>query len=1105
MKRMGILALTLFLSIGIVLSQNQEVKGTVTDEMGEAIIGASVSVKGTTTAVFTDPGGNFTILVPSHVHSLRFTCIGYEEVEQTITPNMKVVLKETSTELAEVVVMGMTSVDKRMFTGSADRLSAEYIKLNGLSDASRSLEGRSAGVSVQNVSGTFGTAPRIRVRGATSIYGASKPLWVVDGVILDDVQEIGSDDLISGDASTLISSAIAGLNAEDIETFEVLKDGSATSIYGARAMAGVIVITTRKGRAGVNRINYTGEFTTRLVPGYNNFNIMDSQGQMGVYREMGEKGWLAFADVFRSRESGVYGKMYELMNTPSSVPGQFMLSNTPEDRARYLRAGEYRNTDWFDELFQSSIMQQHSVSISSGTEKSATYASVSALVDPGWYKKSRVNRYTANLNTNYHITKDLSFNIITNGSYRSQQAPGTLASEVDDVYGEIMRDFDINPYSYALSASRTLDPGETYTRNYAPFNISQELDNNYMDIDVVDLKFQAEIKWKVVPQLELSLLGAARYTGTAMHHHIKDKSNQAEAYRAMGDATISANNPYLYLDPDNRYALPITLLPSGGIYQRTDNKRLSYDLRPSAVWKQAFAEKHYFQLFGAMELRSSDANATWFNGWGMQYDMGEIPFYVYEFFKKGIESNSSYYSLSNRRSRDVAFVASGHYSFDHRYSIQGSFRYEGSNKMGLATSARWLPTWNVGAAWNATQEDFIREALPFVSHLKVSTAYSLTGERGPEFVTNSLAILSGTVPYRPFTSLKENALYLEDIENSELTYEKKHELNMRLESSVLKNRLHFVLEWYKRKNYDLIGAISVPGIGGVVNKMANVAEMKGGGFEITVSSRNIVHPDFKWNTDFILGKSTTEVSKLDTRVNVMSLISGNGFTGEGYPGRALFSIPFAGLNEYGIPTVVNEKGEVTSTSVNFQERINKDFLIYEGPTDPIYTGSLQNNFRYKNLSFNLFLTYAFGNVLRLDPYFKASYSDLSAMPKEFKNRWTLPGDEQTTNIPTILSSWQYQENNSYQVGYNAYNYSDVRVAKGDFIRLKEVSLTYDFPSYLLSNHVLVKNLSLKLQATNLFLLYADSKLNGQDPEFYRSGGVAAPLPRQFTLTLRLGI
>ena len=155
------------------------------------------------------------------------------------------------------------------FTGATTKIDAEKAKLDGVADVSRALEGRVSGVSVQNVSGTFGTAPKIRVRGATSIYGNSKPLWVIDGVIQEDAVDVSADDLSSGDAVTLISNAISGLSADDIESFQVLKDGSATSIYGARAMAGVVVITTKRGKAGRSSVNYTGEFTYRLKPSYN--------------------------------------------------------------------------------------------------------------------------------------------------------------------------------------------------------------------------------------------------------------------------------------------------------------------------------------------------------------------------------------------------------------------------------------------------------------------------------------------------------------------------------------------------------------------------------------------------------------------------------------------------------------------------------------------------------------------------------------------------------------------------------------------------------------------------------------------------------------------
>ncbi|MEG1839409.1 MAG: SusC/RagA family protein, partial [Bacteroidaceae bacterium] len=213
---------------------------------------------------------------------------------------------------------------------------------------------------------------------------------------------------------------------------------------------------------------------------------------------------------------------------------------------------------------------------------------------------------------------------------------------------------------------------------------------------------------------------------------------------------------------------------------------------------------------------------------------------------------------------------------------------------------------------------------------------------------------------------------------------------------------------------------------------------------------------------------------------------------------------FVGLNKEGMPTFINQNNETTVTDINFQEFDKLDFLKYEGPTDPTINGSFGNIFSYKAFRLNVFLTYSFGNKVRLDPTFKSNYSDLTSMPREFKNRWTLPGDENTTSIPAIASRRQEKDIKDLQYAYNAYNYSTERIADGGFIRMKEISLSYDFPSQWMSK-IMVKSLQLKLQATNLFLLYADKKLNGQDPEFFNSGGVSTPNPQQFTITVRLGI
>ena len=1104
-KRLTVFLTALLLSIGVAFAQNK-ITGTVMQDDGEPAIGATVKVVGNNNGVVTNVDGKFTIDVPSG-KKLEFSYIGYVTKRLAPKNGMKVTMTQDSKVIEEVVVTGMQKQDKRLFTGAATKIDAEKAKIDGVADISRSLEGRVAGVSVQNVSGTFGTAPKIRVRGATSIYGASKPLWVVDGVVMEDVTEVDADALSSGDANTLISSAIAGLNADDIESFQVLKDGSATSIYGARAMGGVIVVTTKKGKAGQSHISYTGEFTMRLKPSYSQFNIMNSQEQMSAYREMYNAGWLTFSDTYRGSESGVYGKMYQLMNTYDPATGQFLLPNTDEAMYAYLQEAEFRNTNWFDELFSTSISQNHSISMSSGTDKAQYYTSFSVMNDPGWTERSKVQRYTANINALYNLSKKLSLNLIGNAAYRKQEAPGTTNQSADPVSGQVTRDFDINPYSYAINTSRALDPNTFYTRNYAPFNIHNELANNYMDLDVVNLKFQAELKYKPIRQLELAALGAYNYSVATRTHMIKENSNQSMAFRAMDDATMRDNNPFLYLDPDMPNSLKYSVLPEGGFYRTYKNVMNSKNFRATASYNDAFGEEeeHIVNVFGGMEVNDIERNANYFNGVGMQYEMGMLGAYDYHFFKQASEENNMYYEVSNNYERNVAFFGTATYSWKHRYTITPTVRYEGSNQLGRSLKARWLPTWNISGAWNAHEESWFADTFKnILNHATLRLSYSLTGDKPA--VNNAMVIIESVNPWRPFASDKETALDIQQFGNPDLTYEKKHEFNVGVDLGLLNNRINVTFDWWMRNNFDLIGPRMTTGVGGAITKYANVATMKSHGEELSISTKNIVAGDFKWNTDFIFSHNKTEVTDLDSRSPIYYLTGQNqrnGFTMVGYPYRALWSIDFQGLDEHGLPTFINQDGNLTTSDHDFQSYV-LDHLVYEGPTDPTITGSLGNTFTYKNLHLNVFASYSFGNVVRLDPVFRSSYSDLDAMPKEFNDRWVVGGDELKTNIPVLADRRMNQADPYLSYAYNAYNYSTARIAKGDFIRMKEISLSYDVPASWI-NPLGINSLNLKLQGTNLFLIYSDSKLNGQDPEFFNTGGVAVPMARQFTFTLRAGL
>lgn len=1095
-----------------------KVKGTVVDENGDGAIGANIVVAGTTIGTVTDFDGQFEITVPEGKKQLVISYLGYKTVTVTARPTMKVTLETESQQIQEVVVQGMVKQDKRLFTGAATKLEAEETMLSGVADISRSLEGKAAGVSVQNVSGTFGTAPKIRVRGATSIYGASKPLWVVDGVVLEDAVEMGADDLSSGDAKTLIASAIAGINAEDIESFQILKDGSATSIYGARAMAGVIVVTTKKGQAGKSRLQYTSELTYRMIPSYRDYNICNSQEQMTIYQELERKGWLEYSSLSNATNYGVYGKMYELIGTGE-------LDNTPEARNAYLRQAEFRNTDWFKALFNQTIMHNHSLSFSAGTDRARIYASLSAMHDPGWYKSSEIARFTGTMNASFDVLpstskQKLTVGIATMGSYRKQKAPGTISSMTDPISGAVSREFDINPFSYSMNTARVMDPTSTYRRNYCDFNILDELAQNYIDVKVTDLKFQGEISYKPVRGLEINALGAIRYQMSRQEHNIMDNSNMARAYRAGIDPennTIRERNKYLYTDPDDPLALPETVLPEGGIYDLTEYSLLSTDFRATVSYNADLGKNgdHILSLFGGGELNSTDRQYNRFRGWGYQYNNGGVPFTDYRLFKQSQEENSTYFSNDFTYYRNLAFFAMATYSYKGRYTINGVVRYEGTNKLGKSMQARWLPTWNVSAAWNAHEESWWEPAFGDAwTYASLKASYSLTADRGPSWVTNSLAVFQSYSPYRPSTNASETGISLYDLENSELTYEKKHELNIGVAFGFVDNRINLELDWYRRNNYDLIGLVQTMGVGGQVTKYANDATMQSTGVEFTLSTVNVKTKDFKWTTDWIFSWADNKISKLQSQPQIYELVSGSsGSRRQDYPVGAMFSIPFAGLTEEGLPTFYVDKertviaGPGSYDLINFQEYEDIDWLKYEGVVDPKIVGSFGNTFSWKGLKLNIFFTYSFGNVLRLDPLcyvYSSQYSDLTASMKEMKNRWVVPGDEQFTTIPAIATTRQYQQIDNLYWGYSAYNYSTERVAKGDFIRLKELSLSYDLPAKVFEGQKAVSSFGVKLTATNLWLAYADKKLNGRDPEYYNTGGVSSPTPRQFTLTLKIG-
>ncbi|WP_314809730.1 SusC/RagA family TonB-linked outer membrane protein [Capnocytophaga granulosa] len=925
-------------------------------------------------------------------------------------------------------------------------------------------------------------------RGQTSINQEVKPLWVLNGVILQDEIDLKPEDLVSEDAKLLIASAIPGLTAESIESFRVLKDASATAVYGPRAIAGVVEVVTKKGAAGTSSFTYTNESTFRLIPTYDQYNIMNSQEQMSVIQELMQGGHYEFQNVVTQKNKGIVGRMYELFYELDRQ-GNSRVLNTEAGRRAYLQEAERRNTNWFKQLFQTSVMQNHTLSFSSGNEKSTYYASLSLLSDPGWQKGNKLTQYTTNLNANYNLSSKVRLGLITDLSYRDQTTP------IQD------------GYNYALNHSRTLNAKDYYTTNYAPYNIFNEMDNAYIDTDIATLRIQGQLSWKITPKIEAILMGAIRYQNNTQKTEYKENSNWVLSYRAMPNTTVRDNNTNLYKDPNDPFALPVVVLPKGGIREKLDKTSLANNLRATLSYKDAFAEGlHSIALFGGFEMDNAKNTNDLNRNYGLLYNAGNYASFSYLMFKKLQEEFRNYYTVADTENNNQAFFANASYTLKGRYTANGTLRYDASNAFGPSRYLRWMPTWNAGLKWDVSQENFFASLKP-LSHLSLKASFGVTAV-APS-VSNSLAQLYINNPWRNSTQ-RELGLEIQNIANHDLTYEKNQELNIGADLGFLDDRINLSVEWFHRHSYDLIGDIVTQGTGGFTTKKGNMAQMRIRGLEIGLETTNLKTADFSWKTSFIYSRAKNEITELLTTPTIRDMIgystsatSQGGFARAGYPLKSIFSVPFNGLNDRGLPTFLNEHNQSTIGGIRFDSR-NVDFLKYAGTLIPTDKGSFSNTFHYKGISLGVVLTYSYGNVVRLRKLSNI-YTDYGIVPRELNNRWQFAGDETKTNIPVVYTTFMQNAYgyNEISQAYNTYDYSDIRIAKGDNIRLKEISLGYTFDKDFL-RETRIRQLSVKLQATNLALLYADKRLNGDDPD-YLVNGYTPISPKRLIFTLRVGL
>lgn len=1080
-----------------------DLRGMVKNTKGEVLMGASIKVKGTSQGTVTDQKGTFVLngLAPGAV--LIVSMIGYEPREYRVAADATFIQITLADQKAmdEVVITGYQTLRRIDYAGAATSVKAKDVKVASIGTLDKMLQGQVAGVAIQNTSAVFGTAPKIRVRGSASISGINEPLWVLDGVPLEAPLNIVPSELYAGNARNLLASALSNVNPEDIDDITVLKDATATAMYGTRAVNGVIVISTKRARKNSPlRVNYTFNGTYSLKPSILDFDVLNSKDQIELNSELGTI-YESLLQNFSAETSGPYLKLQNRYNRREITEKQY------REMVRDLKTV---NTDWFDVLYKNSFTQQHSVSLSQGGEKSSTRLSFSYYDDPGKTRGEFAKRYTANLVNSFQFTNQFSSEIMLKYARREQRQPGT----------------QVNPFLYARDASRASRPYdddgqlEYYKKGYADFNILQEIDNNYVNLGSTDFAAQLNLEYKITPRLKASTLFNTRFTNSSLDEIMTEHSNYAQQFRA-DDFRILESNSRLYKKPGSpSYELPQTVLPEGGILDKETINAKYYTLRGQLDWTAIETKNHKLALMGGMEVTQNKQSANFGRNYGYRSDSKTFASSPLAYERLLVSTNlpdderrmyggrnllqgtSTYVNDFTRNA--VSYYSSLSYNFKGRYIFDASLRNDATNVSGRSSRNKFLPTWAIGGAWNFGEEHFMNGLNNVVSSGKLRVSYGLRGNagyRGPDLVAYYTNIVRPSFPAYNATGVD-----ITESENSALEFEKEYMFSTGIDLT-LKDAIDVTFNYYSRKNFDLVGYKPVQSSSGYLTKLFNWADMKNEGIEASVNIRPIkIAGDFSWSGMVNVGynKNTVLSDYQGNNPSVFDASVGEGFPLKGMPLTGLYSFRFTGLNDRGLAQYSNAAGK---TVLGFSESDrNLANVVYQGSRDPMYSGGFTSNFMYKNFMLGVSFVFNAGHVVRKTDYYRdgrlsSIYRDDKNANGDFAYRWRAKGDEAFTNIPRLLL--RDDINDYVNLGFfdkstfETYNRSDERTINASYLRLRNIVLQYNFMKF--AKRLRMQNLTAGLEASNL-AVFASKRFNGMDPETLLTG-LNMPPVKSFTFSL----
>lgn len=1058
------------------------VSGCVADENGNPVAGASVIIDRTTRGTATDANGRYTLQARAD-EVLKVTFVGYEERLVPINgqTTVDIQLNPSAENIEEVVVTGYQTLSARESASSTFSVKADDIRTDAGFSIDQMLQGHIPGMSVIMTSGEPSATPRIRIRGNATIIGNKSPVWVVDGVVLDQDVPFTAADINSEDAEYLVGNAVSGLNPQDIETITVLKDASATAIYGVRAANGVIVITTRKGSKGAApSIRYNGSLSLETRESYRKYDRMNSRQRVQLSREMMEAG-LEYRDQ-------PIGESYE---------GQYQRFLDKEITAAEFNAivdeMQARNTDWFKHLFRTEVSQNHTLNLSGGGEKSSYYFSAGYNNTHGAAIKSQSERFnllgkvSMQLRPWLNMDMKLDFSSTTNDGYSGQAG--------------------VNPFNYAYNTSRTqsaFTPDGAYSMYLAGngylYNILNELEQTGNRAKNDNFNGMLSLRADLYKGLSYQGVFSMSVANTEQREWATEYSARIAAIRRYEQGEYDETSPH-YISSE---------LPYGGILDMGNTRKIGYIVRNTLEYRNVFdGGRHAVHAMGGIEISSNKYTGHDVTGYGWNPDYGEVfmPVYTENFVRDYVNTGLLNPRNTNNVRQIASFFGTAAYTFKERYVFNANIRSDGSNKFGSDPKYRWQPTWSVAGKWIISSEGFM-DNVGFVNSLALRASYGTQGNIHDDATPYLITKYGGR---NGISGLEYHNIV--KIPNTSLRWEKTKTWNVALDFSLLDNRITGGLDVYGKKTSDLITAKQVPSSTGQSTLTINSAQMRNSGFEGFINVDVLREGAVGWRAGFNFGRNVNEVTLVNEEIYSSTEIVDKMLRGdlaiEGDALGSLYGFRYAGLSAengyptfYSSPQYFDDFGIVQRGDRTYMELVNT------GSIYPDLSGGFDTQVTYKGLSLELFFAYSLGAVGRLPEMFSEhyyAYNPLTNASTELIGRWRRPGDEANTDIPAL-----YDNNAAASLAVAAaegdvagiwdphelYDMSDLRVASTDFLKLKAVTLAYRLPKKL-TDRLSISALNMRFQVTNLFAV-ANKKWKGLDPESF---GANIPLMPTYSFSL----